>query len=218
MYSHLHGKVAAREPLRIVVDVNGVGYELHVPLTVSRRVPPAGGEVALLTHLVVKEDDLRLMGFLEEEERALFRRLIRMGGVGPGVAIQIMSVLSPREFAQAVERQDMMALRRVKGIGDKLAKRIIVEMKGAKARLSALDASTPAKSRARAGSAGEDGDGEGDSASGPEAAPPGAVASDAVAALETMGMTAREADMRVARVLADHPLLTLEECIVAALK
>lgn len=212
MYHHLRGRLAVREPLRLVVEAGGVGYEVHVPLSVSRRAPPAGGDVELLTHLVVKEDDLRLIGFLAEDERALFRRLIRMSGVGPGVALQIMSALSPREFALAVERQDLAVLRRVKGIGEKMAKRLIVEMKGAKARLTDLEA-PPAAARSPDGDGGAGEDGPPDAP-----APPASVAADAAAALETMGMTAREADLRVTRALSDRPGLSLEECIVAALR
>lgn len=202
MLNHVRGVLTAREPTRVVVDVNGVGYEAQVSLSASRRLPPVGQTATLLLHLMVKEDDLRLIGFVEEDERATYRRLIRLSGVGPAMALQILSAMTPQEFAAAVERQDAAALKRVKGIGDKLAKRIILELKGAKARISALAGTI-------------DGDPSAPGAGGTGAA---GVAADAMTALEAMGMSSREAEDRVARVLSRQPDLTLETLIVAALK
>lgn len=205
MYNHITGTVVVREPTRVVLEAGGVGYEAQVPLSASRRVAAVGQPATLLVHLLVKEDDLRLVGFMDEDERRTFRRLIKLSGVGPAMALQILSALSPFEFAQAVDRQDAAALKRVKGIGDKLAKRIILELKGAKARLGALI--PPAEAEAMSGGPGVD-------------LPPtvAAMAADAVSALEAMGMTPREADDRVARVLSGGGEHTLESLIIAALR
>ncbi len=132
MYNHLRGTVIEASPTRIVVEVAGVGYDVTVPLSVSRRAPRPGQEIRLLTHLVVREDELQLVGFLEEDERRLFRTLVAVQGVGPALALRVLSAMTPAEFAVAVERQDATVLRRIKGIGEKTAKRLILELKGAK--------------------------------------------------------------------------------------
>lgn len=154
MYNHITGTVVVREPTRVVLEAGGVGYEAQVPLSASRRVAAVGQPATLLVHLLVKEDDLRLVGFMDEDERRTFRRLIKLSGVGPAMALQILSALSPFEFAQAVDRQDAAALKRVKGIGDKLAKRIILELKGAKARLGALIPPAEAEAMSHSGLSG----------------------------------------------------------------
>jgi len=140
MYNHLHGIVAESTPTRIVVEVGGVGYDVTVPLSVSRRAPRPGQEIRLLTHLVVREDELQLVGFLEEDERRLFRTLVAVQGVGPALALRVLSSMTPAEFAAAVERQDAAGLRRIKGIGEKTAKRLILELKGAKTVVNAVGA------------------------------------------------------------------------------
>ena len=190
MYNHLRGTLAEASPTRLVVECGGVGYDVTVPLSVSRRAPKAGAEVRLLTHLVVREDALQLVGFFAEEERALFRTLIGLQGVGPSLALRVLSYCTPQEFATAVERQDAASLRRIKGIGEKTAKRIILELKGAKTVLPA----------------------------GVTSGAPSGPAADAVMALEAMGVPPREAVERVERVLAEDPALSLEELVKQALQ
>ncbi len=132
MYNHIRGTLTHKSPSRIVIEAGGIGYEATVPLSAGNKLPAVGQEATLLLHLVIREDDMRLIGFADEDQRELFRRLITLSGVGPAMALQILSGMSPQEFAVAVERQDAGALRKIKGVGEKTAKRIILELKGAK--------------------------------------------------------------------------------------
>lgn len=189
MYNHIRGMVTQKAPSRVVVEASGVGYDITVPLSVSRKLPGVGAEATVLVHLVVREDEMRLIGFADADERELFRRLIGLSGVGPSMALQILSGMTPQEFAMAVERQDAGALRKIKGVGEKTAKRIILELKGAKTVLPA---------------------GEGH-------APEGA-AGEAVAALMALGLSQNEAVARVEKAMKDSPELGVEELIKAALR
>jgi len=137
MYNHLRGTLIEAGPARLVVETGGLGYEVTVPLSVARRAPRPGAEIRLLLHLLVREDAHQLVGFLAEEERALFRTLIGLQGVGPSLALRILSSCTPEEFSVAIERQDAASLRRIKGVGEKTAKRIILELKGARTALPA---------------------------------------------------------------------------------
>ncbi|MCL2001200.1 MAG: Holliday junction branch migration protein RuvA [Planctomycetes bacterium] len=190
MYNHIHGVVVQKSPSRLVLEAGGVGYELIIPLSAFRRFPEPGTETTALVHLVVRENEMRLIGFADAEERELFRRLIELSGVGPSMALQILSGMSPREFALAVERQDAEALRKIKGVGEKTAKRIILELKGAKTVLPADESGYPA-----AGTAGE-----------------------AITALTTLGLSQSEATVRVEKALRQQPDLAVEELIKAALR
>ena len=189
MYNHIRGILTQKSASRIVVEAAGVGYELTIPLSAGRRLPAAGSEATVLTHLVVRDDEMRLIGFADTEERELFRRLIGLSGVGPSMALQILSGMTPQEFILAVERQDAGALRKIKGVGEKTAKRIILELKGAKTILPAGDDRLPE------GAAGE-----------------------AAAALVALGLSQNEATDRVEKALQRHPDATVEDLIKAALR
>jgi len=123
----LRGKVLLRRPPRLVVEVGGVGYELEAPLSTFADLP-ASGEVTVFTHLQVREDALNLYAFASERERELFRALIRTSGVGAKLALAILSGLSVEEFTQAVNTRDVSTLKRLPGIGQKTAERLLVEM------------------------------------------------------------------------------------------
>lgn len=129
MIGHLRGRIASKHPPQLVVDVGGVGYEVEAPMSTFYGLPAVGAEVSLHTHLVVREDAHVLFGFGTERERSLFRELIKVSGVGPRIALGILSGVSADEFHRCVEAQDVASLTRVPGIGRKTAERLIVEMR-----------------------------------------------------------------------------------------
>ncbi|HEK1766580.1 TPA: Holliday junction branch migration protein RuvA [Pseudomonas putida] len=129
MIGRLRGTLAEKQPPHLIIDVNGLGYELEVPMTTLYRLPKVGEAVTLHTHLVVREDAHLLYGFFEKRERELFRELIRLNGVGPKLALALMSGLEVDELVRCVQAQDASALVRVPGVGKKTAERLLVELK-----------------------------------------------------------------------------------------
>jgi Holliday junction DNA helicase RuvA len=129
MIGSLRGKLAAKTPPGLAIDVNGVGYELEAPMSTFYGLPAVGSPVELFTHLVVREDAHILFGFGSEAERRLFRALLKVSGVGPRVALGILSGISVEGFLGCVEAQDVAALVRIPGVGRKTAERLVVEMK-----------------------------------------------------------------------------------------
>jgi Holliday junction DNA helicase RuvA len=130
MIGRLAGTLVAKTPPQVLVDVQGVGYEVDVPMSTFYNLPALGEKVLLLTHFVVREDAQLLFGFLTAAERATFRELTRISGVGPRTALAILSGLSVTELAQAVALQDGGRLVKVPGIGKKTAERLLLELKG----------------------------------------------------------------------------------------
>src|SRR4249920_1506819 len=130
MIGRLSGRLAAKNPPQVVVDVAGVGYEVDVPLSTFYNLPATGDPETLHTHLVVREDAHVLYGFATLEERAAFRKLIRISGVGARAALSVLSGLSVSDLAQAVTLQDTARLTKVPGIGKKTAERLLLELKG----------------------------------------------------------------------------------------
>jgi Holliday junction DNA helicase RuvA len=129
MIGRLKGILAAKRAPQILVDCNGVGYEADVSMTTYYQLPEAGEAVSIWTHLIVKEDSQSLIGFTTERERKLFRQLIRVNGVGPKMALTILSGISDQEFAQCVLQDDVLTLTRLPGVGKKTAERLIIEMR-----------------------------------------------------------------------------------------
>lgn len=129
MIGRLRGTLAEKQPPHLLLDVNGVGYELEVPMTTLYRLPAVGESLTLHTHLVVREDAHLLYGFFEKRERELFRELIRLNGVGPKLALALMSGLEVDELVRCVQTQDTAALVKVPGVGKKTAERLLVELK-----------------------------------------------------------------------------------------
>jgi Holliday junction DNA helicase RuvA len=125
----LRGKLAGKKVPFLLLDVNGVGYEVEAPMSTFYQLPALGETVTLHTHLAVREDAHSLYGFFAESERALFRSLIKVNGVGAKLALTILSGLSCDEFQRAVEQNDVSALVRLPGIGKKTAERLIIEMR-----------------------------------------------------------------------------------------
>lgn len=130
MIVRLQGNLVSRQPPALVVDVGGVGYEVEAPLNVFDRLPADGEPLTILTHLAVKEDAHTLYGFLSEADRKLFRELLKVSGIGPRLALAILSGVSGDDFALMVEAGDSQALTRLPGIGKKTAERLILEMRG----------------------------------------------------------------------------------------
>ena len=130
MIGRLSGILAAKQPPQIIIDVGGVGYELDVPMSTFYALPATGQAVALMTHYVVREDAHLLFGFATAGERAAFRQLIKITGIGPKVALAILSGMSVLELNQAVVLQEVKRLTRVPGIGNKTAERLLLELKG----------------------------------------------------------------------------------------
>ncbi len=130
MIGRLTGTLARKSPPQLLLDVRGVGYEVDVPMSTFFNLPALGETLTLLTHFVVREDAQLLYGFLTEAERATFRELVKISGVGPRTALSTLSGLSVGELAAAVSHQDSARLVKVPGIGKKTAERLLLELKG----------------------------------------------------------------------------------------
>ena len=129
MISFLHGRIFDKQPNRIVLDVQGVGYDVHVPLSTYYDLGDVGAEAALRIYMHVREDALQLFGFLTLLEQQVFERLIAISGIGPKLAVAVLSGIDPRELVAAVQRGDVGRLTAVPGIGRKTAERIVLELK-----------------------------------------------------------------------------------------
>lgn len=172
MIGRLRGTLVSKRPPRLLLEVSGVGYEVEAPMSTFVQLPEIGAEVILHTHLAVREDAQVLYGFAREPERALFRELIRISGIGPKLALAILSGMDGESFVRCVHDQDAARLARLPGIGKKTAARLLVELRD---RLEA-----PGGQAAPGWLPG----------AAPEAASPEA---DALAALETLGYRPAEA-------------------------
>jgi Holliday junction DNA helicase RuvA len=135
MIGFIRGKLVVKTPPHLTVDVGGVGYDIEAPMSTFYTLPALGSEVRLLTHLVVREDAHILYGFGTQEERALFRNLLKVSQIGPKIALAILSGVSVEGFATLVKLQDSAALTKIPGVGRKTAERVLLEMKD---RLDAL--------------------------------------------------------------------------------
>ncbi|MDO8960161.1 MAG: Holliday junction branch migration protein RuvA [Rhodocyclaceae bacterium] len=130
MIGRIVGALLEKNPPQILIDVGGVGYEVDVPMSTFYNLPATGEKVALVTHLVVREDAHLLFGFLTHEERTLFRQLLKISGIGARMALAVLSGLSVSELAQAVALQETGRLVKIPGIGKKTAERLLLELKG----------------------------------------------------------------------------------------
>jgi holliday junction DNA helicase RuvA len=129
MIGRIRGTLAEKQPPEILVDVAGVGYEIHMPMTSFYQLPAVGEEVVVYTHFVVREDAQLLFGFADKMERGLFRELIKANGVGPKLGLAILSGMSAGQFLASVQNEDVSALVSLPGIGKKTAERLVVELK-----------------------------------------------------------------------------------------
>ena len=195
MIGRITGVLLHKQPPQLLVDVQGVGYELEAPMSTFYQLPADGERVMLHTHLVVREDAQLLYGFYSETERSLFRSLIRINGVGPKLALTILSGVSADEFSRCIMENDAKSLTALPGVGKKTAERLIVELRD---KIDS-DASLPAAP----------------APAGVTAAPSNPV-SDAVSALIALGYKAQEASRMVRAVETDG--LATEAIIKAALQ
>ncbi|BAU76070.1 Holliday junction branch migration protein RuvA [Metapseudomonas furukawaii] len=198
MIGRLRGNLAEKQPPHLILDVNGVGYELEVPMTTLYRLPSVGEPVTLHTHLVVREDAHLLYGFFEKRERELFRELIRLNGVGPKLALALMSGLEVDELVRCVQAQDTSTLVKIPGVGKKTAERLLVELKDRFKAWESMPTIATLVVEPRAG-----------------AAAPSAE-NDALAALVALGFKPQEASRAVSAVREEG--LSSEEMIRRALK
>jgi len=192
MIYSLTGTLTVKEPGALVVECCGVGYRCAAPLSTVQKLPPVGEQVSVLTHMSVREDAVELFAFADKEELTCFKRLISVSGVGPRVALAILSDIPPDRFNLYVVSGDVKAITKAQGVGPKLAQRIVLELKD-KVELAGGDGSLPAM----AGGAAPGGAGE------------------AVSALAALGYTPSEAAAALAGL---DPALPVEELIRAALK
>ena len=177
MIAELRGRLLRKQPQEAVVDVGGVGYRVTIPLSTFYRIGEPGAEVTLLTHTHVREDALALFGFLTPVEQALFERLIAVSGVGPKLAVSILSGIEAPELVAALRSSDVARLTRIPGVGKKTAERLVLEIKD---KLQDL----PSSAAAPAG--------------------PSAAADDIVSALVHLGYSRGEAERGVERALREH--------------
>jgi Holliday junction DNA helicase RuvA len=129
MIGSLRGRLTVKQPPQLLIEVGGVGYELEAPMSTFYALPAPGEEIRLLTHLVVREDAQVLYGFVREEERRLFRLLIKVSGVGPKIALAILSGSDAEAFASCIAAGDTASLIRIPGVGRKTAERLILELR-----------------------------------------------------------------------------------------
>ncbi|MBT2115528.1 Holliday junction branch migration protein RuvA [Dyella sp. LX-66] len=180
MIGRLRGVLVSKQPPWLLVEVGGVGYELEAPMSTIYDLPPTGKEVTLLTHYAVKEDSVALYGFLHEAERALFRNLQKVSGIGAKIALSVLSGVSTHDFARLVQAGDVVALTKIPGIGKKTAERMVVELRD---RVDGLAVSLP-------GTAGK-------------GAAPLDPAGEATVALQQLGYKPAEVTRLVQKVAAD---------------
>lgn len=198
MIGRLRGNLAEKQPPHIIIDINGLGYEVEVPMTTLYRLPSVGEPVTLHTHLVVREDAHLLYGFAEKRERELFRELIRLNGVGPKLALALMSGLEVDELVRCVQAQDTSVLVKIPGVGKKTAERLLVELKDRFKAWETVPVMSGLVMEARAGAAATSAE------------------SDAVSALISLGYKPQEASRAVSAVKEDG--LSSEDMIRRALK
>lgn len=199
MIGRLQGILIEKQPPELLLDVHGVGYEILAPMTTFYQLPAAGGEVVLHTHFSVSENAQQLFGFYTKSDRSLFRQLIKVNGVGPKMALGIMSGMDSDDFVRCVRDNNVAALVKVPGVGKKTAERLVIEMRD---RLGAWQ--QPA----------------GSITAGPSTSPPSTndMVGEAESALIALGYKPVEASKAVAGVLKQHEVERCEELIRLALR
>jgi Holliday junction DNA helicase RuvA len=196
MIGSLRGRVLEKQPNRVLVDVNGVGYEVFIPLSTFYDVGDEGTEIALRIHTHVREDSLQLFGFLTILERQMFERLITVSGIGPKLAIAVLSGLDTRDLLAAVQRADIARLTTIPGVGKKTAERIVLELKD---RLTQLTAPPPSEVK-------------------PVTSAADRVRDDLLSALQNLGYHRPDAERAADAVLRDAPDRSLESALKDALR
>lgn len=198
MISQLRGTLLEKAPPQLILDVNGVGYEINAPMSTFYKLPDIHQEITLLTHFIVREDAHLLYGFFTQEERLLFRTLLKVNGVGPRLGLTILSSIEPDDFVKCIVHNDSASLVRVPGIGKKTAERLIIEMRD---KLSTWNESSSIELNIFSKT-------EGNSRN--------QIIQDAVSALISLGYKPQEASRAVSKV--DDGALSSEEIIRRALR
>jgi Holliday junction DNA helicase RuvA len=196
LIAFLRGRVLDKQPNRVIVDVAGVGYEVHVPLSTFYEVGDEGAEVSLRVYTHVREEALQLYGFLTDLERQVFERLIGISGIGPKLAIAVLSGMDSREVVTAIQRGDVARLTGIPGIGKKTAERIVLELK---------DRLTQLASPAVAGSA-------------PEVSSGDRLRVDLLSALQNLGYHRPQAERAVDVALNANSDMSFEQAVRASLR
>jgi Holliday junction DNA helicase RuvA len=194
MIAFLRGRIIDKQPNRLIVDVHGVGYEVIVPLSTFYEVGDEGADVTLHIHTHVREDALQLFGFLTVLERQVFERLIAVSGIGPKLAIAVLSGIDPRDLVGAVQRSDVARLVAIPGIGKKTAERIVLELKDRMSAFSTVPAAaTPASAADR-------------------------LRDDLVSALVNLGYHRPQAEKSVETALKSDPSMAFENALKQSLR
>jgi Holliday junction DNA helicase RuvA len=198
MIGQVRGIILEKQAPQLLIDVHGIGYEIDAPMSTFYQLPDIGLEVTLLTHFVVREDAQHLYGFYTRDERLLFRSLLKVNGVGPRLALTILSSTTPEEFVRCVLNNDTASLVRVPGIGKKTAERLIIEMRD---KLSDWCQSAPADGVTRIHS---------------EVSGRHQILQDAISALISLGYKQQEANRTITKI--DDGAINSEELIRRALR
>jgi Holliday junction DNA helicase RuvA len=196
MIAFLRGRVFEKHPNKVIVDVEGVGYEVFVPLSTFYELGDEGAEIALRVHTHVREDALQLYGFLTELERQLFERLIGTSGIGPKLAIAVLSGMDTRDLVGSVQRGDVAKLTGIPGVGKKTAERIVLELRDRMSQLLVPAVNEPAA----------------------VASPGDRLRNDLTSALQNLGYHRPHAEKAVDATLASSPDQSFEQALKAALR
>jgi Holliday junction DNA helicase RuvA len=189
MIAHLKGQLIHKSPVSLVVDVQGVGYEVFIPLTAYYELPECGATVSLYIHTRIREDSLKLFGFIGETEKNMFELLTRISKVGPKIALAILSGMTAQDLTRAVFEHDISTLSTIPGVGRKTAERLALELKDKLSELNLQPETATANT------------------------PGGGIKDDAVSALVNLGYKKAQAEQALKKVWRDEPKPSLEELI-----
>jgi Holliday junction DNA helicase RuvA len=195
MIGRIKGTLIQKDPPMMLVDVNGVGYEIEAPVRVFFELPENGAEVTIITHMLVREDAQILYGFTNNGQRELFRKLLKVNGIGAKSALAVLSTMSTDEFVAMIQSQDVNAIVKIPGVGKKTAQRLIIEMRDKLGDVASDDISLPG-SGAQAANLGN---------------MPATAQSEALIALQSLGFKPQEVNMLIKQLAKDG--MTAEEII-----
>ena len=196
MIGRIKGTLIQKDPPMMLVDVNGVGYEIEAPVRVFFELPHDGEEVTIITHMLVREDAQILYGFNNNGQRELFRKLLKVNGIGAKSALAVLSTMSTDEFVAMIQSQDVAAIVKIPGVGKKTAQRLIIEMRDKLGDVASDDISLPGSGGAQAANLGN---------------MPATAQSEALIALQSLGFRPQEVNMLIKQVAKDG--MTAEEII-----
>jgi len=196
MIGRIKGILIQKDPPMMLVDVNGVGYEIEAPVRVFFELPHDGEEVIIITHMLVREDAQILYGFSNYQQRELFRKLLKVNGIGAKSALAVLSTMSTDEFIAMIQSQDVNAIVKIPGVGKKTAQRLIIEMRDKLGDVASDDISMPGSTGATAANLGN---------------MPATAQSEALIALQSLGFRPQEVNMLIKQVAKDG--MTAEEII-----